>query len=150
VGSTGDVRLDAVGDRFGIYDVFNVVDGDRVRVGLVEHLGTGTTTNSIAVDIDIPAIAWSDGISGRATGPQVGQESHPPTPVPAVGQGAPNSDTGVRTSSAVIIGVLVAALVVVAIVIAVQREYNRRRKVRPADFRKVREVPFALCHAVHI
>jgi hypothetical protein len=56
----------------------------------------------------------------------------------------------VRTSSAVIIGVLVAALVVVAIVIAVQREYNRRRKVRPADFRQVREVPFALYHAVHI
>jgi hypothetical protein len=133
-GTTGEVRLDAAGDRFGAYGVFNGVFNESkhrwVRVGLIQDFVIADS-----VEIDIPAMVWSDGTSGRTTGPQGGQQTHPPTQAPVVDQ--PSGESGDDTLLVATIAVLFTALVLVGIAFAVRTEHIRRATGRPADFRKV-------------
>jgi hypothetical protein len=101
-----------------------------VRVGLIQDFVIADS-----VEIDIPAVVWSDGTSGRTTGPQGGQQTHPPTQAPVVDQ--PSGESGDDTLLVVTIAVLFTALVLVGIAFAVRTEHNRRATGRPADFRKV-------------
>jgi hypothetical protein len=133
-GITGTVRLDAVGDRYGTYNVINILnDHQRSRVGAIEVL-----TASSTADIDIPSIVWSDGVSGLISAPQHGQQPLPPTSAPVANNMPVALPTeSVDATASIIISVLVGVLAVVTITIVGHRTHARRRKLRPADFRKV-------------
>jgi hypothetical protein len=129
-GTTGWVQLDAVGDRYGMLRIINVVNGERVGVGQVEVLNASST-----IDIDIPAIIWSDGVSGLISGPTHGQEAIPPTSAP-VANLVPDVQS-IDATATVVISVLVGVLAAGTIAIIGHRANARRCKLRPADFRKV-------------
>jgi hypothetical protein len=131
-GTTGLMRLNAVGDREGTFSIINMVNGQASRVGEVEVEAADVSSTS---DIDIPSIVWSDGVSGRISGPQHGQQPFPTTLAPVAGYTLPAES--VDATASIIISVLVGVLAVVTITIVVHRTNLRRHKLRPADFRKV-------------
>lgn len=130
-GTSGEIRLDASGDRSGAYGIFNVVNGTRVRRGRVDVEDNA----SASVQLNFETLIWSDGVSNRSSGPQWGQ-SPATTAVPDTEE---DGSTSERTPLAILVSLVVVVILLFAFLVAAVmfREYVKRKKLRPTDFRKV-------------
>lgn len=131
-GLTGNVTLDAVGDRFGNLAIFNFYSNTTVKVGNVfEEVDTRGATD-ITIDLDIPSILWSDNSTNLVTGPREGQTPPAPTANLEAAQ-VQSNDSG----SAILLGVLIGVLVLFIGVVMVLLMRAKRHSPAEADFRKV-------------
>jgi hypothetical protein len=92
-GTTGNVALDDVGDRYGSFGIFNYVDTHLVKVGHIDE-SVVNGVDDVLVDVDIPSISWSDGITGRSIGPDWGATTLAPTPSPTAANSEVPEHTG--------------------------------------------------------
>lgn len=98
-GTTGDVVIDANGDRLGSYSILTIVDPAQhagkvlLPVGTVTFQGDGTPD----VDIDVSGVMWSDGTVG--------------SPAPSDGDFSIEQDPTVAIAVGVTFGVIVLALI---------------------------------------
>lgn len=68
---------------------------------------------TVMLDFDVPALVWSDGVTGRIQGPDWGQTTLAPTVAPTVYTNDASSDSsrdGLGTAGIVIIVVLVVVI----------------------------------------
>lgn len=139
-GTTGDILLDANGDRLGTYVIFNSVNNVQVEVGQVQFLGS--EVNQTMISISKESIVWSDGSTNRSVGPNWGQDTHAPTTVPTI---PPTDSTRQHSGSnqqaaAIYTGLGIVAIISFFIAVIVWRRFDEKRKDKhPANFKRILE-----------
>jgi serine/threonine protein kinase len=134
-GATGDTSLSAGSDSIGAYGVFNLHYGRMVRTGRVL-----VQANSTQIRMSPEKIVWSDGVSGRSTGPTWGQD--PPVTKHTV-------DPWILTPTGLI--TVVGLSVGMALALAMWRHVRAERlKRRPQNLRKmIAELQLRVQNSMH-